>query len=319
MLSTRPVLIAVSVTAIQPNPPYNAAFVRIVGKSRERKANFHLETNMMRDPELDVFKRWSGHGFTVIELTEYWESDRIRLAEHWEESIVNRAMKQIEALTGATGEREITATGYDEELAARILQVVNEAFPNPIESMDLKHRLSPEPSDAALSTALEALLLEELITGTPLRSGRHLDALAQIKITATGRRRLSGAQQPAASSHVVHGDQIINYGQAGAIGRGSTGNVRDGNWSEMSQSVDLPELARKLKELRSELLKRASSSDDYMQVALVTSAEEQADKQEGGKVLETLSRLRVGALSLARDIGVDIAASVIAKATGLTF
>ena len=92
--------------------------------------------------------------------------------------------------------------------------------------VELKHALCPEPSDDALVTwPSKAILIERLVEGPQLRSGNRLYDMAQVRITAEGRSHLKGrttAPAPPAGP-VIHGDQIINYGQAAAIGRNSQG------------------------------------------------------------------------------------------------
>jgi len=76
-------------------------------------------------------------------------------------------------------------------------------------------------------------------------------------------------------------------------------------------------LAIELEELKSQLLQTATSSSDFGQVALVTQAKEQAEAQQGSKVLETLSKVGSSLLSVAKEIGAEVAAKVITTALGL--
>jgi hypothetical protein len=50
---------------------------------------------------------------------------------------------------------------------------------------------------------------------------------------------------------------------------------------------------------------------------LVTQAKEQAEAQQGSKVLETLSKVGSSLLSVAKEIGAEVAAKVITTALGL--
>jgi len=207
---------------------------------------------------------------------------------------------------------------YDAKLADAVLKIVDEAFPNVVQIMDIKHRLNDELSDDALLTALDALILQRFIEGKSLRehtSGqRKLAVLANIQITAEGHQRASGQIQ--SSGQTVH--QFINYGQAGAMGHHATGVINyQQQWSDIASQTDFKTLVSELERLRIHLQQNAVSRSDYQQMGLVANAEEYAEKQDGSKVLEVLSKAGTGLLEMAKDIGSDIAAKVIAKAVGL--
>lgn len=116
----------------------------------------------------------------------------------------------------------------------------------------------------------------------------------------------------------VHGDQYINYGQAGAIGPNSTGSIHyQQQWTAIQSDVDLNALTSELEQLRKHLQQSASSSSDYQRLALLSEAEELAKKRDGGRAMEVLSKVGKGALGVAKDIGTEIAAKVIAQSMGL--
>ncbi len=88
-------------------------------------------------------------------------------------------------------------------------------------------------------------------------------------------------------------------------------------WNQLNEQSDMGSLAAELELLRSELQKRASSRADFQQLGLLAEAEEQAEKQDGSKVMETLAKLGKGAWEIAEDIGTEVAAKAISKAAGL--
>ena len=119
-------------------------------------------------------------------------------------------------------------------------------------------------------------------------------------------------------STIIQGDQYINNGIAGAIGPHSTGTVNfHQQWTAIQNEVDLNALTSELEQLIKHLQQNASSSSDFQKLALLTEAEEHAKKHDGGKVMEVLSKVGKGALEVAKDIGTEIAAKVIAKSMGL--
>lgn len=117
---------------------------------------------------------------------------------------------------------------------------------------------------------------------------------------------------------IIHGDQYINYGHAGAIGPQSTGTIKfQQQWNAIHHQVDLPVLTNELEQLRKHLQQSASSSADFQQLGLLADAEQHAKKKDGSKVLDVLSKVGKGTLDVATTIGTEVAAKVIAKAMGL--
>ena len=69
--------------------------------------------------------------------------------------------------------------------------------------------------------------------------------------------------------------------------------------------------------LRTELMKTAKMAADFQQLGLVAEAEQYAEKQDGTKVMEVLSKAGKGLLDFAKDVGSDVTAKLISKAMGL--
>jgi len=129
--------------------------------------------------------------------------------------------------------------------------------------------------------------------------------------------KMKTTQKPSQST-IIQGDQFNNYGIAGAIGPHSTGTIRyEQTWTAIQNQVDLNALAGELEELRKHLQQSASSSSDYQRLALLSEAEEHAKRHDGSKAMELLSRVGKGAFGVAKDIGTEVAAKVIAKSIGL--
>lgn len=88
-------------------------------------------------------------------------------------------------------------------------------------------------------------------------------------------------------------------------------------WPAIQHKIDLKALTRELETLRRHLQQSASSSSDYKRLALISEAEEHVNKHDGSKALEVLSKVGKGALGVAKDIGTEIAAKMIAESMGL--
>jgi hypothetical protein len=319
--SPKPVLIALSIKSIQTEPYLGAngqmcKSANICGESKERDVSFNVKTGLLNPESLRRCEILQQHGFTVVEVPKDWRYG-YNGPGGWQEVVIQQAMEQVAAIYEET-EGARAMGGYDAELAQAVLVELNKSFPYPITDAELKRSLSPEPSDDALLTALDALLLEDLVSGKFLRSDRKLVAMANIQLTANGRKHLVVQTQQTPPNAVIHGDQIINFGQAAALGRGATGTINyQQQWADIGSQTNLHALAAELEQVRTHLQKTASSRSDFQQLGLLAEAEEQAEKQDGGKVIETLSKAGKGLLDFAKEVGSDLAAKVIAKSMGL--
>jgi hypothetical protein len=87
----------------------------------------------------------------------------------------------------------------------------------------------------------------------------------------------------------------LTTGKLQQIGRYATGTMNyQQQWAEIESQTNLHTLATELAQLRIRLQQTASSRSDFQQLGLLAEAEEQAEKQEGSKVLETLSKAGKG-------------------------
>jgi hypothetical protein len=158
--------------------------------------------------------------------------------------------------------------------------------------IDVKRALAIELSDNALITTLEALSHEKKIEG-PIRftRSRKLSTNTEIRLTPQGRDDVKGNKNLPPVS-VVHGDQNINYGHAGAIGRQSVGTINyQQQWGAIQNQVDLGTLVEQFDQAIQEKRHSASSSEDYQELGLLAQAKEHAEKRDGSKLLETLTKI----------------------------
>jgi len=115
------------------------------------------------------------------------------------------------------------------------------------------------------------------------------------------------------------GDQNINYGQAGSIGRGSTGTINnyDKVWQQIAPSTDLNALADDLAQLRGALRQKANTVEEDRSVAEVAEAEADARNGNGPGALEKLAKAGRWVFDVAKDIGVQVAVGALKHALGL--
>lgn len=323
--SAKPVLIAVSIEKIEREPIIgpNGIQLRSVyfhARSAIKEACFDRYSGPLHPDLMWGCEKLQRHGFTVVEAPDNWQYGHFPIAGGWQTIVLQQAIRRVDALP-ESGMEHGEMTGYDSELANRVLEVIAKVFPKQLSMTELKHELEPEPSDEVLLLALDALLIDKLIEGPHIRSGHRneLRDMALARITAEGRRHLAAKpEQPSVSGNVFHGDQINNYGQATAIGRNAIGTINhyQQQWQQIERSVDMDDLAAQLGQLRVELQRVATTRDDFRQLGLVAEAEDHAEKKEGGKVLEALSRTGRELLNVAEKIGTEVAAKVIAKSMG---
>ena len=133
---------------------------------------------------------------------------------------------------------------YDEALAHEVLTIVERDYPHWVSIIDVKQALKIEPSDNTLITALEALSHEKKIEGGE-HSGptRRLPINMELRPTPLGRDEVKGTKQSIPHMSVIHGDQNINYGHAGAMGRHSVGTInQQKQWTAIENQVDLSQV-----------------------------------------------------------------------------
>lgn len=121
------------------------------------------------------------------------------------------------------------------------------------------------------------------------------------------------------TEEVTMGDKYEISGQAWAVGPHA--HVHDINfnqlWNQTSASLDLKKLGEDLSRLRTAMLEEAGGAEQYATIGVVASAEIEAQKGNGPRVLELLSKAGKWALDTASKIGADLAVAALKNATGL--
>jgi hypothetical protein len=114
---------------------------------------------------------------------------------------------------------------------------------------------------------------------------------------------------------IYMGDQY-KIGQAGAVGPGAHAHDISFNqiWQESGADQNLPAISEQLGALRNALLKEANSPEHYTSIGNVASAETEAKRGNGPKMLEYLSKAGKWALDVASEIGVAVAEAAIKQA-----
>jgi hypothetical protein len=161
MVAKEKVLVAISVRSIHRayDPRFMAATLR--GQSTTKGASFEdFETAMFSAHSIIPFETLHKYGFTVVEAPDGWSYD---YQNSWHETVIRQAIKQVTVFQNHYQRQDVTS-GYDQQLAEEVLAIMNKAYPQLTTLIQLKHELSKEPSDEALSTVLSALSGDGLIT-----------------------------------------------------------------------------------------------------------------------------------------------------------
>jgi predicted nucleotide-binding protein len=188
-------LIAVSLVSLQ-DQPYIGPDGRVsqqatlLGESLNPELSFQFKTGLLNPEQRERCEALRRHGSTVVEAPLNWRYG-YSSPELWQEFVIRTALERVATLEESTGERE-RMSGYDDELAERILEALNGFFPNVVGTIEIKARLNPEPSDEVLLTALAALELDKLIDAKILRTGYdQVPRVAMnIRLNAEGRKHL---------------------------------------------------------------------------------------------------------------------------------
>ena len=108
-------------------------------------------------------------------------------------------------------------------------------------------------------------------------------------------------------------------GQAGAVGPGSSssGNTFNQIWQQHSGQIDLPELARELEKLRTEMRSDAESAEHDVSIGAVATAQAAAENGDGPGALAHLETAGKWALDVATKIGVGVATAAIKSSMGM--
>lgn len=289
----------------------------ICAASADREFYMELTSNPLSPQLFEKLECLYRHGLTIVEVPDFWVNEASR-PRGWREQLINLALDHVAKLPEPADPGKPAL--YDEALAHEVMTVLDMSYPHLVNIIDIKRGLVVEPGDNVLMTALEALSHEKKIDGAPKAgSMRKLSTAVRIRLTPQGRDVVRGINQKTPNVSVIHGDQNINYGHAGAVGRQSVGELNQSAWIALASQFDLLQVASELQTLKSELMKTAKTSADFQRLSLVAEAQQYAERQNGSKMIETLSRSGKWLFEFATHIGTDITAKLLAKAIGLEY
>jgi len=141
-----------------------------------------------------------------------------------------------------------------------------------------------------------ALKLEALITA--LQIGQN-----NIYIT----KKIVMGDKIKGDKNVFKKSQIATVGSKSKASKNSFQNVN----ITIPKNLNFDKLIEELYKLKSELVSKAESADNYMAIAEVTSATKAAKKNKGKKVVKHLINAGKWTFNTAKDIGVEVVANLI--------
>jgi hypothetical protein len=153
-----------------------------------------------------------------------------------------------------------------------------------------------------------------------LENQEKVERYAQLLFNEGGRPGHYGDDLRGVFIKELHmGDKNVNYGQAGAIGRQSTGTIVNYSqaWQQMKDTIDLDALGSELAKLRSSLREKAQTPEEDKAVATIGEAELEAKKGNGAGVLSKLALAGTWVLGVAKEIGVKLATEALKKSLGM--
>lgn len=112
---------------------------------------------------------------------------------------------------------------------------------------------------------------------------------------------------------------IYNVNQAGAVGPNSSAqnNTFTQNNLNLGDDYNFEALLEELQKLKKAMKSNAENPEEFTSVTEIAYAEVAAEKKEGNKVIQHLLKAGKFALQTAKDVGVELVASIIAKHTGM--
>jgi hypothetical protein len=246
---------------------------------------------------------------------------------HLHKTFSHQRMGAVVNLLTQEAEMRMHATAADIRRDLQIMVREYDAFPNRT-SDEMEYRMAQMPK-TRFSPGRRVLVGRQSRPGTilsvddqPSNMGefRHMVTLDRegqtIAVLGCDLQALPGLDEDltAQKSTTFNGDQIINYGPVGAVGRGAQGvvNVSD-RLTGTEQGVDFQLLAAQLEKLRNEYRKTAASREDDKQVALLAGAADAAEKGDGKSVASLLAQTGHGVLKMAKDVGTDVVAKIIGE------
>lgn len=148
--------------------------------------------------------------------------------------------------------------------------------------------------------------------------GRDLKQLLENEINVAALERAHRAPEKGPVGTFILGDQILNYGHAGAIGAHSSGAVIEGlsSSNRVGGQIDLQALAAELRAFRKALRAVADTVELDELVVMAGRAQNAAEKGSESEALEQIARLGETAAQLAREQGLSLLSEIIASGAG---
>ena len=166
-------------------------------------------------------------------------------------------------------------------------------------------------------------IVEYLSTRTP--PAEHLGQVDTGQIISVVNHLASGAsigslfrEERSSRQDISMGDKYVT-GQAGAVGPGSLaiGQRYSQIWSQNEAVISLEALADDLTRLRSEIRATAESVDEDVALSDLARAEVAAREGDGPRVMAHLAQAGRWALTVAKEIGAELAAKAIERSLGM--
>lgn len=112
---------------------------------------------------------------------------------------------------------------------------------------------------------------------------------------------------------------VYNVNQGGAVGPNSSAqnNTFTQNNLNLGDDYNFEALLEELQKLKKAMKSNAENPDEFTSVTEIAYAEVAAENKEGNKVVQHLLKAGKFALQTAKDVGVELVASIIAKHTGI--
>jgi hypothetical protein len=151
---------------------------------------------------------------------------------------------------------------------------------------------------------------------TMRRTPGRTSKIGSIQLQVIGKQYISTDQVRKVEVHM--GDNYT-VGQAGAVGPGSSAeNISFSQvWNQLQQSVNLPQLAEELSQLRRAMKQESEGPETDVAISDVAKAELAAKEGDGSTVIRHLKNAGKFALDVATKIGTSVAVKAIEGAIGM--
>jgi hypothetical protein len=269
--------------------------------SSTQQISFHFETGYLIAEAKRKCVLLMKHGFTVVRvpthLVSFANSD-----SNSQHILIQAAMNHLVAVYE---QGKTTMTDYNETFGREVLAFVASKHPTRVQMMDIKEAITPEPTDKELLVTLDALTIDGYIEGRALRessSGEsRLAVMANIASTKAGREHLKPVNETPEAGSISN---LHFHGPVGAVGHQSTGTVSVvQQWITSAPEPNWSVVAEAFSEAVKTKATAASSSDDYLTVAALAKAQEQATQKDKTGFLNTVSKLGQSALPILVSAG----------------